>query len=264
MSGAFVLSVSNRKGGTGKTTTAVNLAAEVAARGIATLLIDLDTQGHAAIGLGLAAPAKGEPTSHCVFSRPGARLRDAIRPTGHDHLSIARADPLYDGIGGSVEPTLIARHLRDERLIADYGFIILDTPPSLDPLLMNAVAASRGVLVPLVPHPLGINGVQQLTRLLFRIGSTVNAELRLIGLLPVMVDLRLRLHHDVLADMARHFGASRVLHGVRSDIKLAEAFRDGQPIRTYAPRSRGAVDYAQLADDLMRSWGLTKEICPCP
>ena len=259
MTGAFVLAISNRKGGTGKTTTAVNLAAEVAARGVATLLIDLDTQGHAAIGVGLAPPVKGEPTSHDLFARPGARLRDAIRRTDYDNLSIAPADPLYDGIGGNAEPTLIARRLRDEGLLDDYGLIVLDTPPSLDPLLMNAVAASRGVLVPLVPHPLAMNGVQQLTRLLFRIGSTVNPDLKLIGLLPVMVDPRVRLHHDILADMTRQFGASRVLHGVRSDIKLAEAFRDGQPIRTYAPRSRGALDYMQLADELMKGWGL-KEV----
>ncbi|MBF0335899.1 MAG: ParA family protein [Alphaproteobacteria bacterium] len=254
--GAFVLAVGNRKGGTGKTTTSVNLAAEVAARGLDTLLIDLDTQGHAAVGLGVAAPAKGEPTVHCLFDGRVAHLRDAIVPTGHDRLSMVRADPLYDGIGGNAQPTLIAQRLRDEGLLDAYRLIVIDTPPSLDPLLMNAVAAANGMLVPLTPHPLGMDGVRQLTRLLFRIGGTVNPDLRLIGLLPIMLDLRIRLHLDTVADMERGFGANRVLNGVRADIKLAEAFRDGKPIRDYAPRSRGAVDYAMLADDLIRGWAL--------
>lgn len=254
MSGAFVLAISNRKGGTGKTTTAVNIAAEMAARGVPTLLIDLDTQGHAAVGLGLVPPAKDEATSHDVFSRPGARLRQAIRPTGFAGLAVTVADPLYDGVGGNADPTLIAGHLRDEGLLEEFGLIVIDTPPSLDPLLSNALAAAHGVLVPLLPHPLGLNGVQQLTRLLFRTGSTVNPDLKLIGLLPVMIDHRVRLHHDIQNDLARQFGPRRVLPGIRGDIKLAEAFRDGKPIRAYAPRSRGAIDYAQLASGLADGW----------
>jgi chromosome partitioning protein len=262
--GAFILAVSNRKGGTGKTTSAVNLAAELAARGARTLLIDLDTQGHAGLGVGLERPAPPAATVHAVLADPERPLRPAIRATALPRLSLIPADLTFDGARHQ-EALVLARHLQDEAIVADFDVIVVDTPPSLDLLLLNGLAAAQGVLVPLSPHPLGLHGVQQLIRLFYRIGSGVNPELRLVGLLPVMLDRRVRLHGTILDEATRQFGADKLLRGIRSDIRLAEAFAVHQPIRDYAPKSRGALDYHLLTEELAVQWrlgGLTQAEAP--
>lgn len=260
---AFVLAISNRKGGTGKTTTAVNLAAELAARGAETLLIDLDTQGHASLGIGLPRISKDAPTAHTIFKDPGQLLRPAILSSPYRRLSIIPADPLYDGTGAHHgDMTVLARHLREEGVVDDYDLIILDTPPSLDLLLMNALAAAHGTLVPLSPHPLGLHGVQQLIRLFYRVASTVNPDLKLVGLLPIMVDRRIRLHVSILEEAMRQFGTERMLRGIRNDIRLAEAFAVHKPIRDYAPKCRGALDYHLLIEELAVNWRLQGMIKP--
>lgn len=249
----YVLVVSNRKGGTGKTTSVVNLAAEWAARGIRTLVIDLDTQGHAGIGLGIV-PGTGAATAHRLFLDPDFDLWSAAMPTDDACLACIPADPLFDGSGASREPDILAKALRRAGGASRFDVIIIDTPPSLDFLLTNAMAAADGVLVPMVPHALAAEGVKQLSRLFFRIATTVNPGLKMLGLLPVMVNSRVNHQRDVLRGVTRQFGAERVLRGIRSDIALAEAFASGKPIRSHAPRSRGAMDYFLLADELPRLW----------
>jgi chromosome partitioning protein len=249
--GPHVLMVCNRKGGTGKTTTAVNLAAEFAARGRRTLLVDLDTQGHAALGVGLAPLGKGALTVHGLFQDPALRLTQVIRPTPHAGLWVAPADLLFDGIGVADDRRRLARELAAPEISGAFDVVVLDTPPSLDIASMNGMAAANDVLIPVFPHALGLEGVQQLVRLIFRFASGDNPGLRLIGLLPVMLDPRINLHRSVMAELARQFGAERILSPIRCDIRLAEAFHARQPVRTYAPRSRGALDFHMLADELV-------------
>lgn len=250
----YILAVCNRKGGTGKTTTAVNLGAEMAARGLATLLVDLDTQGHLTLGAGRPEPDKATPTAHQAFTRPDFDFAAAIQPTEHANLWLVPADPLFDGTGVPHDLTMLARHLRGPAVLGRFDIAVLDTPPSHDIVLMNAIAAAHGVVVPVLPSALGLNGVHQLTRLIFRIASTANPGLKLLGILPVMADHRVKLHKTVLGELKAHFGADRMLPGIRTDVRLAEAFLARRPVRAFAPRSRGALDFHLLAEDLLTYW----------
>ena len=166
MAGPLIISVSNRKGGSGKSTTVVNLAAEWARRGARVLVIDMDTQGHAGLGLGITVP-KGTPTVHHLFKDGGGDLCSAVIGTDWPNLSCVPADDLFDGVDFSPGLDVLSSQLRSADFQRNYDFIILDTPPSLDFILMNAMAAADGVLVPLLPHTLSAEGVKQLARLFF-------------------------------------------------------------------------------------------------
>ncbi len=252
MTQPFILAISNRKGGTGKTTTAVNLAAEWASRGRRVLVVDLDTQGHSGFGLGIDA-AKSGPTGHDIFRDEQFDIRAAVLATAWPNLWCVPADPLYDGSGSCSDVTRVARQLRRPEM-GCYDIIILDTPPSLDLVLTSAMNAADGILIPLLPHALSAEGVKQLSRLFYKTVNTGNPDLKLIGLLPIMASDRISHHRAVIADIARQFGPERVLRSIRSDIQLAAAFAERRPIRHFAPRSRGALDYYLLADELAAFW----------
>lgn len=255
----LILAISNRKGGTGKTTVSVNLAAEFAALGRRVLLIDLDSQGHCAVGCGIK-PRADEASVHRLFIDPAATLSEAIRPTAMENLWIAPADPLFDHGRGARDDLRLRRAISDERLAERFDLIIIDTPPSLDALLINGLIAATRVLVPYVPHFLSYEGVRQLVRVLFKIMTRDNRELKILGFLPTMAAEHIRQHRAVTSEMSLQFGAHRVLPSIRNDIRLAEAFSTGQPIRLYAPKSRGAADFEQLAKCLAN--GLSKQESP--
>jgi len=241
-----VIVVCNRKGGAGKTTTSVNMAAELAAVGWRVLLLDLDSQGHCAVGLGVKVP-HGGVCLHSLFTNSQARLLDAVRDTGVDNLALAPADQLFEHGTGLRDELRLAQALTDPEIAERFDLVIVDTPPSLDLLLLNALSAAHWVLVPFVPHPLSFEGVRQLMRVLFKVMSNQNPELKLLGFLPTMAAENIRQHKATTGDVARQFGALRVLPAIRNDIKLAEAFAMGKPVRSYAASSRGAQDFAELA-----------------
>ncbi|MCX7076320.1 MAG: ParA family protein [Methylococcales bacterium] len=242
-----VLVISNRKGGAGKTTVSVNLACEFAASGQRVLLIDLDSQGHCAVGLGVKVNV-GESTVHDMFTQPNWLILDCIRQTCVKNVSLLPANTAFQHDRCGHDQQLLLRALSQDAVSEKFDLVIVDTPPSLDNLLLNALCAGTWVLVPYVPHPLSFEGVRQLVRVLFKIISEQNPTLKILGFLPMMVAGNVRQHRDINSQMTRQFGTLRVLGGIRSDIKLAEAFGSAKPVRDYAPKSRGAEDFATLAN----------------
>lgn len=243
---AVTLVVTNRKGGSGKTSTAVNLAAELAVLGQRVLLIDLDTQSHCALGVGLKL-AKATPTIHGFFAGHHA-LTPAIQSTQWDNLHLIPADPLFEHGSGINDDFLLRNALAAEGILQHYDILILDTPPSLDTLLLNALYSADRVLVPFLPHFLAGEGVRQLARVLFRVGSNrANEGVRmLVGYVPIMIDKRIGQHKLIASNVSSQFGATRMLPGVRNDIRVAESFAAGMPVRYYAPKTRAALDYQNL------------------
>lgn len=245
-----IIAVSNRKGGTGKTTVSVNLAAELAMLGRRVLLVDLDSQGHCAVGLGMKV-GRGEATAHDIFTDPAARLAAAIRESAFANLALAPANQLFDHGNGVRDEHRLARALAEEAIAERFDVVIVDTPPSLDALLINALTAANWVLVPYIPHHLSFEGVRQLMRVLFKVMTGANPNLKILGFLPTNAANHIRQHRAVTGEVSRQFGAHRVLSGIRCDIRLAEAFAAGKPVRHYAPNSRGAQDFADLAASMV-------------
>ena len=245
MESLVVIAIANRKGGTGKTTTAINLASLWANQGIKTLLVDMDTQGHAGIGVGIQ-PKRGEGCLHRLFTEPSYELSKAVRRTSIPNLWLIPACPDFDGKGLIGDYRVLNVALSGKEFQEHFERVVLDTPPTLDHTLVSALAASNGVLVPFQPHHLSLVAVRQLAALFYRVASTANRKLSLLGLLPVMADPRLRLHRQIITTLGKQFGIQRIMGIIRPNIRLAEAFAEGLPINLFAPKSSGAADYQRM------------------
>lgn len=252
----MILVVANRKGGTGKTTTVVNLAAEWGKAGYKTLIIDLDTQGHA--GLGLGYDGMHLEGVHQIFSKNNYALEDKVQPTKFDNVSVLLADSQFVLGEGEVASDTLKTHLVQARVLDVFDKVLIDTPPTLDQVLLNALVAADGVLVPFIPHYLSFVGIKQLIKVFYHISTTINPSLEHFSLLPVMTNRHYKLHQKIMKDVENQFGKHNVLRGVRSNIKLAEAFMQGCSIGEYAPRSTGAMDYFLLSEELANKYVCSK------
>jgi chromosome partitioning protein len=248
-----ILAVANQKGGVGKTTTAINLATALAVQGHRVLLIDLDPQGNASTGLGIDY---GRRAGSYALIAEGESLDGLAVATQVPLLTVVPADNELAG----AEIELVDMERREYRLrealspkdaVPPYDFILIDCPPSLGLLTLNALVAAHSVLVPLQCEFFALEGVSQLIRTVDRIRRAFNPVLKLQGLVLTMFDRRNNLSELVAADARGFFGDQVFETVIPRNIRISEAQSHGKPAHLYDARSSGAIAYVRLADELL-------------
>jgi chromosome partitioning protein len=250
---AYIVALANQKGGVGKTTTAVNLAGELARRGLRVLLVDCDPQGNATTSLGIDKRDLAATTYDVLMGL--AAPETAIRPTGRAGYDIMPASE--DLAGAMIELTSVERRewrLADAlRQIEDrYSLVLIDCPPSLGLLTLNALCAAAGVLIPLQCEFLALEGLAQLKGTIDRIHDHLNARLTIIGVVMTMYDGRTNLAQQVVEEVRRYFPQRICNILIPRSVRLSEAPSYGQLIAEYDPHSRAAQSYAALADEVFK------------
>lgn len=247
-----IVAVANQKGGVGKTTTSINLAASIASRGYRVLLIDFDPQGNASSGVGYPRD-KVELTVYDALVGE-ATLDDVIRPTDIPTLFLAPATT--DLVGAEIE--LIGAERR-ERFLADciapiaqsYDYIVIDCPPSLGLLTLNALVAADGVVVPMQAEYFALEGLSALTATIEKVKAAYNPHLTIDGVIFTMFDGRMNLANQVRAEVAKHFGDKVLETTVPRNVRLSEAPSHGKPVMLYDLRCPGAKSYLAVADEFI-------------
>ena len=247
-----VIAIANQKGGVGKTTTAINLGASLAASEQSTLIVDCDPQSNTTGGLGFPKdPARRSLYNSLIL---GDTLERVILKTQVEGLDLVPADKNL--VGASVELVNSGeREYRLKQLLAEirdrYEFILMDCPPALDLLTLNALVASDSVLVPIQCEYLALEGVTELLDSLMRIRRSLNPDLAIEGILLTMYDERTTLSKQVASDLHSFFGAQVFRTIIPRNVRLAEAPSHGKPILFYDIRSRGAESYLELAKEVI-------------
>jgi chromosome partitioning protein len=247
---ARVTACTNQKGGVGKTTTVINLAAYLALSGTRTLVIDLDPQGNASTGLGADRRAPGTMYDALIDRVPISQI---ARPTGIPGLDLAPATPMLAG----AEVELVGIPAREHRLAAalaevDEGYdrVLVDCPPSLGLLTVNALTAADGVLIPIQAEFYAMEGLGNLVNTIRLVRGSLNPRLEIEGVVITMFDRRTRLSTQVADEVRRHLNGSVYDTVVPRSVRLSEAPSHGLPIALYDPASRGALAYEALAAEV--------------
>lgn len=257
MTDSLIVALANQKGGVGKTTTAINLAAGLAFQGVKTLLVDLDPQGNATSGLGLDRTS----ISHSVYDvlLKDFPLEDAVEPTSVRDLYVVPAT--IDLAGAEIE--LVPVFSRERRLgtalaavDGDFDVVLVDCPPSLGLLTVNALAAANEVVIPIQCEYYALEGLTQLLRNVDMVKSNLNPELKVGGVILTMYDARTRLSKDVADQVREHFGSTVYRALIPRSVRLSEAPSYGEPIEAFDAMSRGAIAYRELAREFRRRHGL--------
>ncbi|MFZ0580337.1 MAG: ParA family protein [Candidatus Acidiferrales bacterium] len=249
---ARVIAITNQKGGVGKTTTAVNLGASLAASEQRTLIIDCDPQGNTTSALGFPKdPSRRTLYQSIILDEPIERVTLDARVEGLDLIPSDK-----NLVGASIE--MVSMDDREYKLksaiapiLAKYNYVLLDCPPSLDLLTINALAASDSVLVPIQCEYFALEGVSELLDTLMRLRRTINPSLAVEGILLTMYDDRTTLSKQVAADLRSFFGSQVFETVIPRNVRLAEAPSHGMPVMFYDIHSKGAESYIQLAKEVI-------------
>ena len=247
-----IVAVANQKGGVGKTTTVINLAASVASRGHRVLLVDFDPQGNASSGVGWTRDRVEKSIYDALTGE--ATIAEIIKPTDIATLFVAPATT--DLVGAEIE--LITADHR-ERFLADllaevaaqYDYIVIDCPPSLGLLTLNALVAAHGVLVPMQAEYFALEGLSALTSTIEKIRAAFNPSLKIDGVLFTMFDARLSVAQQVRAEVEKFFGDKVFGENIPRNVRLSEAPSHGKPVLLYDLRCAGTNSYLAVADEFL-------------
>ncbi|HEY4238682.1 MAG TPA: AAA family ATPase [Kofleriaceae bacterium] len=251
-----IVAIANQKGGVGKTTTAINLAASVASRGYRVLLLDFDPQGNASSGVGFTRERIESSGGHSVYDAlvGEVALGEVVRQTEIPTLFLAPATT--DLVGAEIE--LISADHR-ERILADalapianhYDYVFIDCPPSLGLLTLNALVAAEGVVVPMQAEYFALEGLSALTQTIDKVRTAYNPRLAIDGVVFTMFDARLSVANQVRAEVSSYFGDKLFKETIPRNVRLSEAPSHGKPVLLYDVRCPGTKAYLAVADELV-------------
>jgi len=259
----LTIAICNQKGGCAKTTTAINLSSCLAQKGYKVLLVDLDPQSHASLGLGTDVENLEKSIYDVLINN--SSLESIIQRATVDNLDIAAANSILDGAQLELadilgRETVLKIALRKLRLVKNYDFIFLDCSPSLNLITINALVAANSVLIPIQTHYYSLEGMKELFSTIDIVRERLNFELEVLGILATLFDTLIKVAHQMLEQIRDYFKDMVFKTIIHNNVKLCEAPIYKKPIHLYDPKSQGAQDYWALAEEVIVLTGYAEQL----